>query len=177
MRWTDFTVDAPRFATLVQRRLIDPGVLLVVTIRRDGTPRLSPVEPLSFEGDLCVSMMWRSRKASDLLRDDRVLVHSIVTTREGGEGEVKMRGRAVTVDDPEVRTRYCDAVAVLGWTPEEPWFHLFRIDIDDVTLVRYAPSGDQYVTRWPSRTEFVRRATSATSVGSAEPVVEFFPSH
>jgi hypothetical protein len=85
----------------------------------------------------------------DLRRDDRVLVHSTVATREGAEGEVKMRGRAVDVDDLGVRARYCDAVVVLGWRPEEPWFHLFRIDIDDVTLIRYAPSGDQYVARWP----------------------------
>ena len=69
---------------------------------------------------------------------------------------------------------HCDAVAILGWRPEEPWFHLFRIDIEDVTLIRYAPSGDQHVARWPSRTEFVRRETSATSVGSPEPVADLF---
>jgi hypothetical protein len=44
-------------------RLIAPGVLLVVTIRRDGTPRVSPVEPLVLDGDLWLSMMWQSRKA------------------------------------------------------------------------------------------------------------------
>ena len=42
------------------------------------------------------------------------------------------------------------------------------------TLIRHAPSGDQYVARWPSRTEFVRRETSATSVGSPEPVADLF---
>jgi hypothetical protein len=168
--------DAPRLAEVAHRRLIVPGVLLVVTVRRDGTPRLSPVEPMIVEGDLWLSMMWQSRKASDLRRDDRVLVHSTVASREGAEGEVKMRGRGVDVDDLEVRARYCDAVAVLGWRPEEPWFHLFRIDIDDVTLIRYAPSGDQYVARWPHQAEFVRRATGSTSVGPPEPVVDLFGS-
>lgn len=62
------------------------------------------------------------------------------------------------------------------WTPEEPWFHLFRIDIGDMTLIRYAQNGDQYVARWPSRTEFVRRETSATSVGPPEPVADLFAS-
>jgi Pyridoxamine 5'-phosphate oxidase len=175
MRWNDLMADAPRFSELVRQRLFNPGVVLVVTVRRDGTPRLSPVEPLIFECDLWLSMMWQSRKVSDLRRDDRILVHSIVTTREGAEeGEVKMRGHAIPVDDPEVRARYCDAVAVLGWRPEEPWFHLFRIDIDDVTLIRYEQSGDQHVARWPHRTEFVRRQTSATSVGAPVPVVELF---
>jgi hypothetical protein len=174
MRWSELSAAEPRLAAVARERLITPGVLLVVTIRRDGTPRLSPVEPLILEGDLLLSMMWRSRKASDLLRDDRVLVHSVVTTRDGAEGEVKVRGRAIGVEDSDVRARYCDAVAALGWRPEEPWFHLFRIDIEDVTLIRYAQNGDQHVARWPSRTEFVRRATSATSVGPGEPVVDLF---
>jgi hypothetical protein len=65
-------------------------------------------------------------------------------------------------------------VSALGWRPEEPWFHLFRIDVGDVTLVRYAASGDQHVVRWPSREEFVRRATSATSVGATEASPDFF---
>jgi hypothetical protein len=65
-------------------------------------------------------------------------------------------------------------VSALGWRPEEPWFHLFRIDVGDVTLVRYAASGDQHVVRWPSREEFVRRATSATSVGAPEASPDFF---
>jgi hypothetical protein len=64
---------------------------------------------LIVDGDLWLSMMWQSRKAPDLLRDERVLVHSIVTTREGTEGEVKLRGRATPVDDLDVRARYCDA--------------------------------------------------------------------
>jgi hypothetical protein len=176
VRWNDVQRDAARLAHMAHDRLVAPGVLLVATIRRDGTPRLSPVEPLIFDGDLHLSMMWRSHKASDLLRDDRVLVHSVVTTRDGTQGEVKLRGRAISVDDLEVRARYCDAVAVLGWKPEEPRFHLFRIDIDDMTFIRYAQSGDQYVAQWPSRTEFVRRATGATSVGPPEPMVHLFRS-
>jgi hypothetical protein len=174
MRWQELSEREPRLAEVAHDRLIKPGVLLVATIRHDGTPRLSPVEPLIFEGDLWLSMMWQSHKALDLLRDDRILIHSVVTARDGGEGEVKLRGHAVAVDDRDVRARYCDAVAVLGWRPEEPWFHLFCIDIEDLTLIRYAESGDQQVVRWPSRIEFVRRETSATSVGRPEPHPEFF---
>jgi hypothetical protein len=174
VRWEDVERQAPRFARVMHDRLVGPGVLLVATIRLDGTPRLSPVEPLVLDGDLWLSMMWQSRKATDLLRDDRILVHSITTTREGGEGEVKVRGSAQSINDPTLRRRYCDAVTVLGWRPEEPYFHLFRIDIADVTLVRYAQTGDQYVAQWPAGTEFVRRETSPTSVGHAEPVVDLF---
>jgi hypothetical protein len=135
---------------------------------------LSPVEPLLLDGDLWLSMMWQSRKVVDLYRDDRILIHSIVAGPEGSEGEVKVRGRAAPVDDPEQRRKYCEAVSALGWHPEEPFFHLFRIEIDDVTLIRYQPERDQCVTRWPSRAEFKRQATSPTSLGDPHPVVEVF---
>jgi hypothetical protein len=62
----------------------------------------------------------------------------------------------------------------LGWRPVEPYFHLFVVDIADVTAIRYAKSGDQHVTRWPAREEFVRRETSPTSVGEPEPVTDLF---
>jgi len=169
MRWEELERRAPKLGRVAHERLVAPGVLLVATSRRDGTPRLSPVEPLILDGDLWLSMMWKSQKAADLLRDDRVLVHSIVTTRDGKEGEVKVRGRAIAIDDQAERARYCEAVAVLGWRPEEPSFHLFRIDIEDVTFIRYAESGDQHVTRWPEGAEYVRRATSDTSVGAPAP--------
>ena len=92
MRWTELEQRQPNLAEVGRQRLIDPGVLLVATIRRDGTPRLSPVEPYVLDGDLLLSMMWQSRKAMDLHRDRRILVHSTVTSRDGGEGEFKLRG-------------------------------------------------------------------------------------
>ena len=174
MRWADLERDAPRLAERARERLVGPGVLLVATVRRDGGPRLSPVEPLLLDGDLWLSMMWQSRKAADLRLDDRVLVHSIVTSPDGDEGEVKVRGRAVPVEDSERRLCYCDAVESLGWRPVEPYFHLFVVDLADVTSIRYAKSGDQHVARWPARVEFVRRATSPTSVGEPESVTDLF---
>jgi hypothetical protein len=170
MRWADFVAEVPRFAQVAHERLVQPGVLLVVTSRRDGTPRLSPVEPLLLDGTLWLSMMWHSHKAADLQRDSRVLLHSIVTSRDGAGGELKVRGRAIEENDPTRRSAYRDAVAVLGWQPEEPWFHLFQVDLADITYVRYTGNGDQYVVRWPPPTEFVRRATTPTSVGPAETV-------
>ena len=146
----------------------------MVTIRGDGSPRLSPVNPFVLDGRLWLSMMWRSRKATDLLRDPRILVHSIVTGRDGGQGELKVRGSARQESGPELQRRYAAAVsASLGWAPEPGRFHLFRIDIDEVTFIRYDDAtGDQYVVMWPSAREFVRRGTSATSVGDPEPRTE-----
>jgi hypothetical protein len=50
MRWDDLLEQQPRLAAIATQRLVAPGVLLVVTIRADGTPRLSPVEPFVLDG-------------------------------------------------------------------------------------------------------------------------------
>jgi hypothetical protein len=171
MRWSEFAQQEPRLAALGHKRLIDPGVVLVGTIRKDGTPRISPVEPLIWERDLWLSMLLGSYKAADLKRDPRILVHSIVTGRDGAAGEYKVRGHAVEEPEQRVQQGYADEVAdKLGWSPEPGRFHLFRIDLTDVTFIHYEESsGDQFVTRWPSRAEFVRRGTSDTSLSEPEP--------
>jgi hypothetical protein len=171
MDWSDVVRRQPGLAALAERRLIGPGVVLVATIRRDGTPRLSPVEPLVMDGRLWLSMMLGSRKAADLERDPRVLVHSVITGRDGGEGELKLRGSVRVWTDPHTQGRYAGTVArTLGWRPEPGRFHLFSVDIEQVTFIRYDDaSGDQHVALWPPAREFVRRGTSATTVGAPEP--------
>jgi len=172
MRWSEMESAQPRLAQVGRDRLLAPGVVLVATIRRDGTPRVSPVEPLVTGGDLWLSMLWQSAKAADLLRDPRILIHSVVTSRDGGAGEFKVRGAARAEHDPRVQHRYAEAVtAALGWSPTPGRFHLFAVDIDEVTFIRYDdPTGDQHVAMWPAGREFIRRGDSATSVGDPEPV-------
>jgi hypothetical protein len=172
MRWPEMQSGQPRLAALGRQRLLEPGVVLVATIRGDGTPRISPVEPLVMDGDLWLSMMWQSRKAADLLRDPRVLVHSVITGRDGSEGEFKIRGIAAAVQDPAVQARYAREVAGrLGRNPDPGPFHLFAVSIGEVAFIRYDDdTGDQHVAMWPPVREFVRRGTSATSVGEPQPV-------
>jgi hypothetical protein len=164
----------PRLAELGRQRLLGPGVVLVGTIRRDGTPRLSPVEPWIMDGVLWLSMMWRSAKAMDLLRDPRILVHNAVSSRDGREGEFKLRGTARDETDVDVQRRYAAEVAdALGWEPAADKSHLFAVQFDETTYIRYdGPTGDQYVVQWPPGREYVRRATSPTSVGEPEPFSE-----
>ena len=169
--WAELERRQPGLARLGRRRLLDPGVVLVATIRGDGAPRVSPVEPLVLDGALWLSMLWHSRKAADLLRDPRVLVHSVITSRDGGEAEFKIRGTARAEEYPDVQARYAGAVgASLGWTPDPGRFHLFAVAIGEVTFIRYDDAtGDQHVARWPPAREYIRRGTSATSLGPPEP--------
>jgi len=172
MRWAEFDRQEKQLAALGRRMLGEPGVVLVASIRVDGTPRLSPVEPLFWSDDLWLSMGWRTRKAADLTRDPRVLVHSVVTSRDGTGGEYKVRGQAISETDAAVHEGYATVVAsTLGWQPEPGRFHLFRIDVEDVTYIRWDDAtNNQYVTRWPQGGEFVRHGTSATSLGDKEPL-------
>ncbi len=100
MDWSEMERRQPRLADLGRQRLLAPGVVLAGTIRRDGSPRISPVEPWIMDGVFWLSMLWRSTKAADLLRDPRILVHSVVSSRNGEEGEFKLRGVARDETDP-----------------------------------------------------------------------------
>jgi hypothetical protein len=147
VRWVEFEQAAPELAELGRERFTRAGIVLVGTIRKDGTPRISPVEYYEVEGDLMLGMMWQSFKAKDLLRDPRCLVHSVVTSRAGNEGEFKLRGRAVDVEDPALREAYADATeAEIDWRPSEP-FHLFSLEIEDAAFVIYEED-EQRTTRW-----------------------------
>ena len=106
VRWDEFAAAAPELAALGEERLRGRELCLVGTLRANGWPRISPVEPEFVDGELMLGMMWRSPKALDLLRDPRLVVHSVVSRREGDEGDFKLYGRAVPVEQGERRDRY-----------------------------------------------------------------------
>jgi hypothetical protein len=172
MKWSDMAAREPALGAAAHDRLIKPGVLLVGTVRRDGSARISGVEPLIMDGELWLSMMRGSTKARDLGRDPRILLHSIVTGPEAAGGEIKVRGTAHAEADPGVQRRYAEAAAgQLGWRPVPGEFTLLRIDIGDVTYIGYdEATGAQHVARWPAGLEYLRRSTTPTSLGPPEQV-------
>ena len=131
--WAEFAEGDPDLAAIAGRRMDASGLVLVGTLRANGWPRISPVEPLVFGGTLYLGMMWQSRKAVDLLRDPRCVVHTVVTDKSGAEGDVKIYGRAQDISDATERERYCVALeAHIGWRPRGEEYHLFGIDITEV---------------------------------------------
>src|SRR5579871_2295659 len=126
MQWAELESRQPRLARLGREKLTDRGVVLVGTTRRDGAARISAVEPFLLDGELWLSMMQGSAKAADLLRDPRLLVHSTVCSRDGGDGEFILRGIARAETSQDIQRRYASAVAAsLGWDPVPGRFHLF----------------------------------------------------
>jgi hypothetical protein len=147
MRWDAFTQACPRIAEIAARRFADDEVVMLGTIRADGSPRLSPCEVDLAADRLLFGMMWHSRKAQDLLRDPRLVVHSVPQTRMNPGGDVKLRGLAVDERDPQVRETYREALlARIDWAPDEPGFHLFSLDVREAVFMRF---GDGSVAwRW-----------------------------
>ena len=138
MRWDEFAAAVPELAALGEERLRAKELCLVGTLRKNGWPRISPVEPEFVDGELLLGMMWQSPKALDLLRDPRLVVHSVVSERTGKEGDFKLYGRAVDVQDADRRVAYRAAIkARIDWEPPEPNYHLFAIDIDSAGFVTF----------------------------------------
>jgi hypothetical protein len=109
------------------------------TLRADGSPRISPCELDFTEGHLILGMMWQSRKALDLLRDPRCVLHTCTTDRMGTEGDAKLYGRGIDIRDPALRQAYRAAVrARIDWAPDEPNFHAFSIDVESAGFITFA---------------------------------------
>ena len=94
MIWEEFRLHAPKLAGLGEERFERSGLILLGTLRKNGWPRISPVEAYITDGHLYLGMMWQSLKALDLLRDPRCTVHSVVSKPDGSEGEFKVYGYA-----------------------------------------------------------------------------------
>jgi hypothetical protein len=138
VHWDAFETACPEIAETARTRFARDQLVMVGTLRADGSPRISPNEIDFGAGRVFVSMMWRSRKALDLLRDPRVVVHSVTTNRQGSDGDVKIYGRVVDEREPEVRAAFREAIkARMDWAPDEPDFHCFSLDIVSAAFIRF----------------------------------------
>ena len=145
MIWREFEEAAPQIARLGKERLDHARVALLGTIRADGSPRISPVEPYLTRSHLLFGAMSRSTKTRDLLRDPRCVLHSAISSPDSGEGEFKLYGRAVQADS-DVRAE-CRA----GWWATHPAdaATVFSLHIDEATYISWdLQHGNTTVRTW-----------------------------
>jgi hypothetical protein len=153
MRWADFEASAPEIARAGVERFKRSRLALLGTLRRDGWPRISPVEPLFMGTDLVLGMIWKSKKALDLLRDPRCVLHSVVSDPDANEGEFKLRGRAVATMEEQPAALVRRTWQVAASVP----LHVFWIDIIGASLTTYdLNQGRLYNQRWDAATGVVR---------------------
>ena len=138
-RWTDFETAAPELAAEVRRRLDAHAHKTLATIRRDGSPRISGTETTFRDGELWIGSMWQARKAKDLQRDPRFALHSGSDEPSEWRGDAKLAGVVEEIADPD-RVREVNG----DGAPPGP-SHLFRLDLDEVSLVRLNDAGNAIV--------------------------------
>lgn len=149
--WDDVTGEVPDLAARVQARFAATGLGLLATLRRDGSPRISGIEPFFGLGELWLGMMPGSRKAVDLLRDGRCALHAATIDREVTEGDAKLSGTALHVDDAEQCAAFAAAFSeATGYDPSAYGeFSLFRLDVTDLTMISLAPDGEAlHIEHW-----------------------------
>jgi hypothetical protein len=143
--WQDLELGAPKIARLGIARISSAGVALLGTLRADGSPRISPVEPYLAAGQLLVGAITWSRKASDLLRDPRYVLHSAVTGPDTGEGELKLYG-SVAETGQDIRDVTADAWWS-AWPPDKAV--VFSLRIEQAVFVEWdTEHGLMTVHRW-----------------------------
>ena len=109
--WQEFAAAAPRIAEIFTRRHAATGNLcMLATLRTDGFPRISPMEPRFFEGALWIGGMPGTAKFRDLVRDPRFSLHTATVDTQVGDGDAKVWGTVEDVHDEALHARFADAL-------------------------------------------------------------------
>lgn len=146
MNWGDFERAAPALAHAARARFEATRIALLGTLRADGSPRISPIEPYFTPGDLLLGAMSRSLKAVDLRRDPRCVLHSAISEPDAAEPEFKLYGTAVDAPDRDARP---DA-----WWMSHPQdaARVFALNVQSAAAVAWElERGEMTVTRWSER--------------------------
>jgi hypothetical protein len=144
--WREVTAAAPELAADVRSRFDATGLGLLATLRKDGAPRISGIEPFFTDDEVWLGSMPGARKEADLRRDGRLALHSATADKEVKDGDAKVSGRAVAVDDDATFEAFVTGFrAKNGYAPEGR-FPLFRVDVSEVSILR--PAGDHLDIRW-----------------------------
>ncbi|WP_063050473.1 pyridoxamine 5'-phosphate oxidase family protein [Nocardia arthritidis] len=105
--WSRFIEEAPHVAEIFLRRHRAAGNLCMLgTLRSDGYPRISPVEPRIFEEFLVLAGMPGTTKFRDLARDPRFCLHTATVDTNVSDGDAKLFGTVVDLPDRDVHARF-----------------------------------------------------------------------
>jgi hypothetical protein len=153
--WGQFSGEAPDLAKKVRTRFESDRHALIATLRKDGSPRISGVEPDIADGELWIGMMVGSAKSRDLQRDGRFALHNATTAAGMSSGDAKISGRAEFVTDEDVIGAYLRKLLErTGWQPPNG-VDLFRAEPAEAVTI--SVEGDEMVIESWREGEGVRR--------------------
>lgn len=101
LTYAELEAAAAEIAGPLRARLEATGFCLLATLRRDGSPRISPMDVSFLDGGLYVGSMPGAVKARDLQRDPRCALIAPVVDKAGTAGEGKAFLHAVEITDRE----------------------------------------------------------------------------
>ncbi|HEX3592397.1 MAG TPA: pyridoxamine 5'-phosphate oxidase family protein [Pseudonocardiaceae bacterium] len=148
--WREFTEAAPAIATIFARRHAATGNLcLLATLRSDGFPRISPLEPRMFEGQLWLAGMPNTTKFRDLERDPRFCLHTATVDTHVADGDAKLWGTVSDVQNEALHQRFAtDLYEQTGFDLRgEKFDHFYAADITSASSVEVG-DGHMDVTIW-----------------------------
>jgi len=158
--WKAFAEAAPAIATIFTRRHAATGNLcMLATLRADGFPRISPIEPRIFEDQLWIVGMPDTRKFHDLGRDPRFCLHTATVDTQVTDGDAKLWGIVADVQDKALHQRFAtDLFEESGFDLRGQEFtHFYAADITGASAVEVG-GGHMDVTVWtPGESERVVR--------------------
>lgn len=157
--WDELSRHAPELAQLTLARFQATDLVLLGTTRADGWPRISPVEFGIYEGELVIGMMCQSKKALDLLRDGRCVIHSTTSDKDGKQGDAKLYATARPLAEHRMEPMWQWLEANTGWRPTGP-AHAFVFDIESAAFVRFDGDGTMHWLTWPGAGEWRQQQSS-----------------
>jgi hypothetical protein len=162
----DFQTTAPDIAAPVAARFRASGLGMLGTIRRDGSPRVSPIEVGFHDGRLYVGMMPGSTKCQDVERDPRISLVTAIADKDDLGGEGKLFGVASRVTDralaEEILRTHAEAS---GFDPEAvAGSPMYEVLVDGAAWQRV--EGDTFVTTSWNASAGVRRRRRDGATGA-----------
>lgn len=155
--WQNFRIEAPELAQLAEDRFAATDLLMLGTLRKNGWPRITPIEYVFYEGEFVMGGMWQSKKLLDLLRDPRCVIHSTTSNKDGTQGDAKVYGRALPMDPAREEGYWQFIFARMNWRPDGP-AHVFVFEPESAGYVRFGDGGMRMLT-WPGAGEWVFKAS------------------
>ena len=141
--WAELESAEPALAAAVRARFEAYQHKVLGTVRTDGSPRLSGIETTFKDGELWLGMMPESRKALDLRRDPRLALHSPPVDPDLAEGDARIAGRAVEVEEPGAMAKLVEGDERHAGA-ELPG-HVFRVDVTEMMLLKVGDPPDHLV--------------------------------
>ncbi|WP_433492315.1 pyridoxamine 5'-phosphate oxidase family protein [Nocardia grenadensis] len=136
--WSEFTAEAPRISEIFRRRhTATSNLCMLATLRSDGFPRISPVEPLLFEEKLVIVGMPGTTKFRDLARDPRFCLHTATEDTMVSDGDAKLFGLVIDDPDTALHARFAEYLYEDNGLDlrNQPFEHFFVADLTSASSV------------------------------------------